>query len=359
MPFIPFEQIENFRDTADYECAYGEMAKGIIYRSASLNYATAEDLKKLKTLGIRSELDFRGTKYSSVDPSPLIKDGVVVMELDVPNGEGFTNIEEKVPDWYMTFIEDPYFSRKVFRAFINLPKPLLFHCEAGKDRTGSFAVILLLANGVSIDDAVDSYNQSYLPGVLTQTKKRTIERYGNIPDFVFNMNKDTIRNFIYKFLDRYETVDNYFEAIGLSDSEAEAVKNLYGKQETSAGAVVFHKGRVLVEHMAMGHYSMPKGHVEKSDKDLYETAKREIKEETGLKADIRRDFVTYSVYSPKPGHIKRVHWFIATVENDKTKCQPEEVADCYFLTPEDALRALTHNDDRRVLTEACSVYFAK
>ena len=357
MSLIPFENIENFRDSAEYTCAYGPMTKGIIYRSGSLSHATEEDLEKLYAMGIRSEIDLRGTKYSRVSPSPLYEKGVKVLELDVPNGEGFVKDEEGVPGWYMSFVENPYFSRKVFQAFVNLPKPLLLHCEAGKDRTGTFLVLLLLANGVSKEDAMHSYNFSYHDGVLEKTKCRTIEHYGSVPDFVFNMSPETIGTFIDQFFERYGSIDNYFETIGLSDSEIGALKNLYSVQETSAGAVVFHGNKVLVEHMALGHYSIPKGHVEKTDKDLFDTARREIKEETGLDATILPGFATSTVYSPRPGHVKRVHWFIATVENENVSLQPEEVSDVYFLSPADALRVLTHEDDRRVLTEACNEYF--
>jgi 8-oxo-dGTP pyrophosphatase MutT (NUDIX family) len=59
--------------------------------------------------------------------------------------------------------------------------------------------------------------------------------------------------------------------------------------EKSSGAVVFHKkgGEIyyLLLHYESGHWDFPKGHIEKGE-SLKGTARREIKEETGLK-DIR------------------------------------------------------------------------
>ena len=353
---VKFEHIENFRDCAAYPCRYGAMTPGIVYRSASLSYASEADIQKLLSLGIKSEIDLRGRVFWVPKPSPLKDHGVEVLELEVPYGESFADTEEEVPGWYMRFVSDPYFSRRLFKAILNMPKPLLFHCEAGKDRTGSFIALLLLANGVSREDALDSYNESYR-GCLKETEARTKQKHPGVPEYVFHMKEETFDQFLDLFYEKYETIENYFGCIGLTESEADALSNLFGKQETSAGAVVFHDGKVLVEHMALGHYSMPKGHVEKVDGGLVQTATREIKEETGLDAKINTEFHERTVYSPKPGRIKTVHWFIAEVENEKTKVQPEEVQAIYFLSPADAMRVLTHEDDRHILTLACNFYF--
>ena len=349
-----FERIENFRDLGGYPCRYGVTAHGIIYRSGSPAYATEVDLRRLKELGIRSVIDLRGPHFNEAYPSPFRDDPNIQFQmLHVPNGDAWPKDEEGIPDWYLMASDDPYFIRSLFRAIIYAPKPLMIHCEAGKDRTGIFSALLLLANGVSKEDVVRNYNESY-KGRLLDTERRTKELYPNLAPFVFHMKEDTFAKFVDRFLDRFGSMEEYFEAMGLNDGEIEAISNIFGVQETSAGAVVFHEDKVLVEHMALGHYSLPKGHVEKTDADLFVTARREIKEETGLDATIEQGFVTYSVYSPKEGHIKRVHWFIAEAANTKTHCQIEEVSDCYWLSPADAIRVLTHEDDRRVVTEVCN-----
>ena len=356
MPKHEFEYIENFRDFAAYPCRYGEMTKGVIYRSASISYASEDDLKSLLSLGIRSEIDLRGHQMWEKYPSPLKERGVEVVEIEIPFSDRFATKEEEVPSWYLNLVSDPYCVRKLFQAIINLPKPLLLHCDAGKDRTGAFGVLLLLANGVSRKDAADSYNESYR-GHLKKTEKRTQEKYPNLPDYVFHMGEKTIEKFLDLFYEKYGSIEEYLECMGLNDSDIDALSNVFGKQETSAGAVVFRDSKVLVEHMKMGHYSMPKGHVEECDSNLQETALREIREETGLDATILDGFHKESVFSPKPGAIKRVHWFAATVESEKTMVQPEEVSEIYFLSPADALRVLTHNSDREILTAACNFYF--
>ena len=357
MPVLKLDSIPNFRDLGVYPCAYGEMTRSLIYRSSTPYFATEEGLQRLKGLGIKTVLDLRGDRSQQRNPSPFTNDPDVEWKLfNIPKSEILPRTGDDIPACYLSFINEPYAIRPIFKAFLNAPKPLLFHCEAGKDRTGVFALILLLANGVSKEDACKDYNLSF-DGRLDAVEKRTRSFVPDLPEFLFHPPVDTIERFADMFLERYGDAQHYLEAMGLSESEVEALSNLFGVQETSCGAVVFHHDHVLVEHMALGHYSMPKGHVEKEDASLEDTARREILEETGLEAKVLPSFHECAVYSPKPGHIKRVHWFIAEAQSDQFHVQPEEVSDVYFLSPADALRVLTHDDDRRILTAACNVYF--
>ena len=96
-------------------------------------------------------------------------------------------------------------------------------------------------------------------------------------------------------------------------------------------------------------------HVEKFDKDDEATALREIKEETSIDARILSK-ETWSIdYSPKDGVAKRVVFFIADCEKTKIKVQPEEVTACYWLSPEDAIRTVSHESDKKIIAWACGL----
>ena len=127
------------------------------------------------------------------------------------------------------------------------------------------------------------------------------------------------------------------------------------KKEKSCGAVVFRREKdglvFLVETMALGHISLPKGHVENGETEE-ETAHREIREETGLDVRIDTRFRHTITYSPRPGVEKDVVFFAAEAEAGDITPQPEEVRKAAFLPMDEAMRILTYASDREVLRAA-------
>ena len=126
-------------------------------------------------------------------------------------------------------------------------------------------------------------------------------------------------------------------------------------REKSCGAVIWNGGagerRYLIERMVKGHTSLCKGHVEGKETE-HETAAREIMEETGLQVKFCRGFREIISYSPYPGCIKKVVFFLAEASRTDVVAQPEEVDHILWLPLEQALEALTHGSDREVLRKA-------
>lgn len=354
MRTVKFENIENFRDLGGYPCDYGETSFGVIYRSATLAYASEKDVGRMVEIGIKTVIDLREEKVKRELPNPVIGDSrFTYISLPV-NGNGRLPKDHlDQVDSYLEMLEDPYTARNIFRAILNAPKPLVFHCNAGKDRTGAFSMILLLLAGVPVEDVNADYMLSYplLPKMTVNTRTYHPE----VPELLLIPNTDFLPEVIQVFFDRYGSLEDYFDAIGMSEDEFLALKNILGKQERSYGAVVVHDDRVLVLHSALGHYTLVQGHEEKEDVDGFATAKREIKEEVGLEVDSFVDgFQTSISYSPYPGVFKEVVFYLANVNSTDMDYQKEEVQDAYFLSPCDALRVLSHDSDREALKEAIS-----
>lgn len=133
-------------------------------------------------------------------------------------------------------------------------------------------------------------------------------------------------------------------------------------EEKSCGAVIFiHKdGKLLflVEKMVKGHTSLCKGHVENGENE-HETATREIKEETGLTVKFADGFRESIEYSPYSGCRKKVVFFLAEAESDKTTAQPEEVREIFWAEYKEAYESLTHESDRGILKKAYCVLMGK
>ena len=133
------------------------------------------------------------------------------------------------------------------------------------------------------------------------------------------------------------------------------------KREKSCGAVVYRRVNgvplFLIEHMALGHVSLPKGHMEGNETEE-ETALREIREETGLEVRLDTGFRHGIGYSPAPGVYKDVIFFIAEAESDRTVNQESEVSALEWLPFREAVEAMTYETDRETLEKARD-YLAK
>ena len=127
------------------------------------------------------------------------------------------------------------------------------------------------------------------------------------------------------------------------------------KKEKSCGAVVYKKENnqiyILIEEMRLGHFSIPKGHVEKNETEI-ETAIREIKEETNLEVIVDDRFREMVTYSPYVGCLKDVVFFVAEAKSEELINQEIEVSNLYWLSPQLAINKLTYESDKQVLKKA-------
>lgn len=127
------------------------------------------------------------------------------------------------------------------------------------------------------------------------------------------------------------------------------------EEEKSCGAVIWRSAQGGREYLLAchngGHWSFPKGHVEGQETER-ETAEREIREETGLLADIDTGFRRVVTYSPAPGIVKDVVFFTATPAGGAERRQEEEIAQLGWFSFRDACALVTFATDEEVLLAA-------
>ncbi len=139
-----------------------------------------------------------------------------------------------------------------------------------------------------------------------------------------------------------------------NDRQADPIRLL--TLERSCGAIVFRKGddgleRVLLVQHKPGHWSFPKGHVEAGETDR-QAAIREVEEETGVRIAITSDFQRSSTYSPGPGSLKTVVFFLGDYLGGRTQPQLSEIRAVGWLTREEAEQRLIFDRDREIFLEA-------
>ena len=173
---IPLEGALNLRDIGGYTADSGDVRRGVVFRSDNLNTLTDADLETFDRLGIRSVFDFRGPREIELQPSrlwPSVSNhvnlpitGDTVQEKTFVERVLSGEIREiKVNDIganYITILEDrgDRFATVLASIASSAHCPILFHCTAGKDRTGLAAALIHGLCGVSRDDIVHDYGLS-------------------------------------------------------------------------------------------------------------------------------------------------------------------------------------------------------
>ena len=159
---IAMQGASNVRDMGGWATTEGRtVARGRLFRSAALHGLTDADLDAFAALGLRTVCDFRGEAEQAKAPSRL-PHGVTLYPLSIQPTIGASladlakNSEANGDDViavlcqaYAAYALDwAYQYRTMFELILAGDVPLLFHCTAGKDRTGFAATLILSALGV-------------------------------------------------------------------------------------------------------------------------------------------------------------------------------------------------------------------
>jgi protein-tyrosine phosphatase len=161
----------NFRDLGGYPGHGGRPVRWRrVFRSDHLASLTESDHETLATLELAKALDFRGIGERAATPFRLpgvehhwlpIEPTVALRTQEmIARGEAVTStvMARLMRDLYRGFVNDQAARyAEFFDHLLDADGPLVFHCTAGKDRTGFAAALLLLALGVPRDLVMQDY----------------------------------------------------------------------------------------------------------------------------------------------------------------------------------------------------------
>ncbi|MDR1398323.1 MAG: tyrosine-protein phosphatase [Treponema sp.] len=165
---IPLEKLYNTRDLGGYETQDKRRVRfGRLYRAGELYVATANDKAALEARGIRTIVDFRGLSearlYPDIQPHGLQQQVALPIDagslLDLSRVGRDMSGEMFMMNLYAIIVEAarPQY-RELFRLISDtVNTPLLFHCSAGKDRTGIAASLIYYALGVNRETIYADY----------------------------------------------------------------------------------------------------------------------------------------------------------------------------------------------------------
>ena len=122
------------------------------------------------------------------------------------------------------------------------------------------------------------------------------------------------------------------------------------KYEKCCGCIIIHENKVLLVQHNAGHWGFPKGHVEENETEV-ETAIREVKEETNIDVIVKENKRYVIEYYPKEDTFKQVVFFLATCKTKELKKQEAEIKNIEWISFEDALEKITHDNSKKLLEQ--------
>lgn len=258
---LELEGTPNFRDLGGYQTTDGRFVRwGLIYRSGVLTYLTPADDTYLAHLGVRVVCDFRTQQENQAAPEKWLP-GSSAQMLSLPIGGGATKpgqqptipsslkdmvgsdpTVEKMRARMIATYGDFVFSSadqfaQVFQQIKNDHLPLLYHCTAGKDRTGIFSALLLLTLGVPEKTVLEDYalTNEYL---LKHSESAAVQKMGTATgnnmlagltkeqrDVLMAADPAYLESTLRKIDQRYGSFDAYRrQALHLSDGDVQELR---------------------------------------------------------------------------------------------------------------------------------------
>ena len=177
----------NFRDLGGYTGADARPVRWRrLFRSDHLAALTPQDAEVFTSLGVTRVFDFRGRDERAAVPyelpgvaqHPLPIEPTVVQRMKdlLDAGQAVTpaHMVELMQETYRAFVHDNAARfAALFQHLLDSDAPLVFHCTAGKDRTGFAAALILLALGVPRELVMQDYlltNDYYRMPVFEQAR---------------------------------------------------------------------------------------------------------------------------------------------------------------------------------------------
>lgn len=224
---IILEGAHNVRDIGGYKVQDKYITKWKKFiRADGLENLTDNDIKKLVDYGLKIDIDLRSEQEYSVFKDKLtdcknisyygielLKD--LKISTNTLGGLYTDTLESCRKEFY-----------EIFRVMIdNTDKTILFHCSAGKDRTGMTAAMLLMLAGADRKDIISDYTET------TENLKPIVDKYSFENDESLKNYLDSdavnIERFMDYMRDKYGRVEGYLKSIGITEDEIKKLRDSF------------------------------------------------------------------------------------------------------------------------------------
>ncbi|MFC5407450.1 tyrosine-protein phosphatase [Cohnella soli] len=230
---VSMEGAYNVRDLGGYPTKDGRaVRRGMFYRADGLHKLTADDQKEIVERGVRAIVDLRhGRELEEAANVFASSDRVAYNNVSLINPTQSTSMNiRSLGDLYVDILDNvqPQLLQ-VFELLAADPEEsVLFHCAAGKDRTGVTAALLLDLAGVSRDVIVADYamTAACLSPLMEELRKgRPDVVSAEMYEKFLGAEPENMEMMLAHLTDRYGGAESYLKTIGLSDETVQVLKS--------------------------------------------------------------------------------------------------------------------------------------
>ena len=246
---ISIKSVSNFRDVS----IGSKMKKNLLFRCAKLSTINIKDIKILENLNPFAIIDFRDPKEVKMAPdnlSPKLLEKYINLPISAStlsrmvcqkqiNGYNIKSYEEVMEESYRMYINN---HKKVWVKFFEIllrsnNRPIIFHCSAGKDRTGIASFMIqsifknpidmifknyLISNDLLTIKAATAEQKTNSSKQDTLVTKNMINTLGKVQKSYLNAAIDEIEK-------KYSSLENYFiSQLGLKENDIQKIQQIFG-----------------------------------------------------------------------------------------------------------------------------------
>ena len=245
---LSISSVSNFRDVA----IGPKMKKNLLFRCAKLSTLNNEDIVKLENIKPYAIIDFRDPKEIKKAPDNLSESlfkkyvslpisantlNRMVSEKNI-QGDNRLTYEKVMEESYKLYLNN---HKHVWKEFINIllnsnSNPIIFHCSAGKDRTGIASYIIQSLLNSSIELIYENYllSNQLLSSIAATAEQTTSSKNDDLKitnvmlKALGKVQKSYLNSAIYEIKEKYQTLEMYiFNELGFNENDIKKLIKLY------------------------------------------------------------------------------------------------------------------------------------
>jgi len=232
---IALEGAVNFRDLGGYATEDGLRTRWrVLFRADGLSELTETDLEIMRELGIRTVVDLRSGQEVeqsrfNVEAHPVTFHHYPFIKA-LPDAEDFARAPGFLGTQYTEMLDEA--TPQIIGALSALAapeaRPAVFHCTAGKDRTGLLSALVLSLLGVPEETVIADYALS--GAAMNRLRAKLIEKYPDgesviaDSDVLFSADPANMVTLFAHLRNRYGTVAEYAAEVGVPEDVVQRLR---------------------------------------------------------------------------------------------------------------------------------------